>query len=261
MENLAEIGCRPARMATTDGSSLPQVHALNCLRGVLRNSVFNRQAEVHISMCLQLAANSMKSEMYVLPKKRIVLSRILTTRSWAIRNCGLLLLRAIMDSLLGTGDSKDGIEKGWDGKTVRIPYIKYDTLPAILADLLRPRPDTGTGGMDSWTAESVFPGLDIVRRAGPPQKFREELFKYTSFYLGSHIWRVRDIAARTLCSFLLSEERNNALGAFLSERNVPANRIHGTLILVAAMIERLADLQDTPSGKWLVSLSRRYGTF
>lgn len=157
-----------------------------------------------------------------------------------------------MDSLLGTGESKDGIEKGWDGKTVRIPYIKYDALPAILVDLLRPRSDHGEGEKENMTAETVFPALDIVRRAGPPQKFRGELYEYTAFYLGSHLWRVRDIAARTLCSFLLSEERSNSLGTFLAERNASANRIHGTLILVAAMVGRIGHLEHSGvSGKSL----------
>lgn len=161
---------------------------------------------------------------------------------WAIRNCGLLLLRSIMDSIFGTGDSKEGIEKGWDGKSLRISYSKYNNLPAILVDLLRQEKDSQNPGSMGVTAESVFPALDIVRRAGPPEIFRETLYEHISAYLGSPTWRVRELAARTVCSFLLNDDEDTALNALLSETSVETNRIHGTLMLIAAIIERQRDL-------------------
>ncbi len=50
--------------------------------------------------------------------------------------CSLLLLRSLIDTLLGTGDKKADLEAGWDGYTVRISYNKYNTLPGVLLDLL-----------------------------------------------------------------------------------------------------------------------------
>lgn len=60
---LEEIGRKPARVVETDGSNLPQVHALNCLRGVFRNSFLSKKAENYLAVNLQLASNSLKSEM------------------------------------------------------------------------------------------------------------------------------------------------------------------------------------------------------
>jgi hypothetical protein len=59
---LKEIAEKPARVAETDGSNLPQVHALNCLRGVFRSSHLSKKAENYLAENLQLAAHSLRSE-------------------------------------------------------------------------------------------------------------------------------------------------------------------------------------------------------
>lgn len=64
--DLEEIGQKPALIAETDGSNLPQVHALNCIRGVFRSSLLSKKAESYLAVNLQLAANSLKSEVLVL---------------------------------------------------------------------------------------------------------------------------------------------------------------------------------------------------
>lgn len=61
-QDLAEIAKRPARIAETDGSNLPQVHALNCLRGIFRSSLLSKKAESYLPATLELAAESLKSE-------------------------------------------------------------------------------------------------------------------------------------------------------------------------------------------------------
>lgn len=59
LETIAKL---PARTAETDGSNLPQVHALNCLRGIFRSSLLSKKAERYLPITLELAANSLKSE-------------------------------------------------------------------------------------------------------------------------------------------------------------------------------------------------------
>jgi len=61
-DELVEIGKRPAKVAETDGSNLPQVHALNCLRGIFRSSLLSKKAESYLPATLELAAESLKSE-------------------------------------------------------------------------------------------------------------------------------------------------------------------------------------------------------
>lgn len=94
----------------------------------------------------------------------------------------------------------------------------------------------------SQTAESVFPALDIIRRAGPPEEFRDQLYDIIAWYLGSHIWHVREIAARTLCSFLLKPGWIKSVKKLLDSSGTSANRLHGALLVFKFLLERLVDV-------------------
>ncbi|TPX10842.1 uncharacterized protein E0L32_008231 [Thyridium curvatum] len=224
MKSLGDIAQKPALVSETDGSNLPQVHALNSLKDVFKSSMLGKRAETYLMENLQLAVNCLRSEV------------------WAIRNCGLLLLRSLIDNLFGTGESKAQLETGWDGKTVRISYVKYPKLPDVLASLLKPVRGNLDLDLEKRIAESVFPALDIIRRAGPPASHREELYEYISEYLGSHLWHVREIAARTICSFLIHQDWVAALAQLLERSTGSTNRLHGTLLAVEFVVERLAQL-------------------
>ncbi|KAI1777873.1 putative death-receptor fusion protein-domain-containing protein [Hypoxylon cercidicola] len=244
IRNLQDISCRPALASETDGSNLPQVHALNCIKDIFKSSFLSRRAESYLTECLELAANSLKSEI------------------WAIRNCGLLLLRSLIDCLFGTSESKTSIEAGWDGRTVKIPYHKFQALPALLVNLLEMGQQSKGVLIGSQTAESVFPALDIIRRAGPPEEFRDRLYDIIAWYLGSHIWHVREIAARTLCSFLLKPGWLGSVEDLLASSGLSANKSHGTLLTLKFLLERLADvmpdqLSEDDVGARLVSLLTR----
>ncbi|CCC10606.1 unnamed protein product [Sordaria macrospora k-hell] len=221
---LEEIGKKPVTQAETDGSNLPQVHALNSLREIFKSSLLSKKAEAYLARTLQLAANNLKSEV------------------WAIRNCGLLLLRSLIDCLLGTGESKAIIESGWDGVSVRISYNKYPTLPGVILGLLESANKALGEDAKTAAAEAVFPALDIIRRAGPPESYRAELQGHIEGYLDSHLWHVREIAARTLCSFLLQGNWVAKIQRLLEESEDRANRIHGVLLLTRFVLERKTSL-------------------
>lgn len=65
LPTLVSIAERTARIAETDGSNLPQVHALNCLKEVFKTSGLNTRAELYVPTMLQLAASSLRSEVCV----------------------------------------------------------------------------------------------------------------------------------------------------------------------------------------------------
>ncbi|KAJ0314936.1 hypothetical protein COL5a_012176 [Colletotrichum fioriniae] len=234
IEELVAIARKPAFNSESDGSKLPQVHALNCLKDMFKSSFITQlgKSAPHIPQCLDLAAGSLKSEV------------------WGIRNCGLLFLRSLLDNLFGTNESKATLEAGWDGRTTRLQYHKFPILPSVLLNLLR----SGREVMKPTTlgstiaAESVFPALDIIRRAGPPDASRDELYGLVAGYLASPVWHVREMAARALCSFLLKDDDwvslaeaiiNDSLAAAPASRN---NHLHGGLLTVKAVFERLSDV-------------------
>lgn len=135
------------------------------------------------------------------------------------------------------------MEAGWDGRTTRIAWHKYKDLPAVIVNLLKlGQPSITSQQGVVVTAESVFPALDIIRRAGPPEEFKDTLFDLVASYLNSRFWHVREIAARTLCSFLLKPNWIQPVRDLLSESHSSANRSHGTLLTFKFLLERLRDV-------------------
>lgn len=241
MEELIGIASMEAPVRETDATNLPQVHAYNCLKDIFKNSLLSsmgKKSEKYLTRCIELAATGLKSE------------------TWAIRNCSLILLKSLIDSLFGSHESKSMIEAGWDGKANRIPYHRYPTLPDVLVNLLK----SGVQMMsptatNSAGAESVFPSLDIVRRAGPPDRLRGDLQVHISKYLASPVWHVREMAARTLCSCLLHENWfgiiDELLHSALQDRTRNAlNHIHGVLLSLKFVFDRLSEVAP----EWLTGM-------
>lgn len=127
---------------------------------------------------------------------------------------------------------------------MRLSYSKYPSLPGVLLSLLKTGEESLELSSQSGKAEAVFPALDIIRRAGPPEQHREELYGYVEEYLGSHLWHVREIAARALCSFLLRDGWVAALREVLSRSRDGANRLHGALLAVKFVLVRKLDAGD-----------------
>lgn len=144
--------------------------------------------------------------------------------------------------MLGTGESKAIIESGWDGVSVRISYNKYPTLPGVILGLLESANKALGEDAKTAAAEAVFPALDIIRRAGPPEAYRTELQGHIEAYLDSHLWHVREIAARTLCSFLLQDDWVAEIQRLLEGSEDRSNRIHGVLLLTRFVLERKTSL-------------------
>ncbi|GAB0131934.1 hypothetical protein EsDP_00000387 [Epichloe bromicola] len=236
MDTLMTMAAKEARVSETDGSNLPQVHAYNCLKDIFKNSLLTslgNKSESYLPQCLELAASGLRSEV------------------WAIRNCGLIFLRSLIDNLFGTHESKAMIEAGWDGKANRIHYHRYPNLPSVLKSLLQSGHkilnQSATSNAGSAAAESVFPALDIIRRAGPPDLLRDEIQVDVAAYLSSPVWHVRDMAARTLCSCLLHGRWLGAIKeifntAMNDQSKNKQNRIHGVLLTLKFVIERLNEV-------------------
>lgn len=234
MDKLMAIAAKEAKVSETDGSNLSQVHAYNCLKDIFKNSLLTslgNKSESYLPQCLELAASGLRSEL------------------WAIRNCGLIFLRSLIDNLFGTHESKAVIEAGWDGKANRIHYHRYPNLPGVLKNLLQSGHQILSESSSSGTAaaESVFPALDIIRRAGPPDQLRDEIQVHVATYLSSPVWHVRDMAARTLCSCLLHDKWLAVIkGIFQTVMAVDSrnkqNHVHGILLTLKYVVERLDEV-------------------
>jgi hypothetical protein len=63
MAELKLLAARPVEVSEVDVTNLPQVHAMNCLKEIFRSSTLGKRSENHIADCLQIAADSLSSEM------------------------------------------------------------------------------------------------------------------------------------------------------------------------------------------------------
>lgn len=161
----------------------------------------------------------------------------------------MLLLRSLIDSLFGTSESKAFMEAGWDGRSIRLSYDRYPSLPELLVKLL----NTSTSNTETITGpmigaiESVFPALDIIRRAGPPPTHRYKIFGLVSKHLGSRIWHIREIAARTLCTLLLQENWISDIISLIESLEQSANTAHGLLLAIKFTLDRRLELYPLSS--------------
>jgi hypothetical protein len=171
-------------------------------------------------------------------------------KRWAMRNCGLLLLRSLIDCLFGTSESKTSIEAGWDGRSIKLSYEKYPALPELLLSLLDNNNSEHINASAIGAVQSVFPALDIIRRAGPPMVLRNEIKTGVAAHLGSKVWHIRELAARTMCTFMLHDEWLLALKALLISSNASTNHTHGVLMTVKFLLERRLELFSSPPGMW-----------
>ena len=100
------------------------------------------------------------------------------------------------------------------------------------------------------SVESMFPALDIIRRAGPPDTHRNAVFSAVSKHLGSKVWHVREIAARTLCTLLMHNDWLPTTINLIASSGECANHLHGVLMTVKFVLDRRLTLSpETATGE------------
>ncbi|OJD36189.1 heat repeat protein [Diplodia corticola] len=205
-----------------EGSHLPQVHALNCLKDVFTNTKLAFVSEPYVAEGLSLAASRLESKV------------------WAIRNCGLMLFRALIDRLLGSGTTQHW--KDTDRlKITRLSYAKYPNLLDIIVQLLTPKRQGGATELTNTALEGVFPAFQILQRARPPVERRTEIQQLVFGLTASSHWHVRDMAARTLAALLGPEERVEWVLALIEMPFQRQNALHGLLSAAKYLVKDMCD--------------------
>ena len=160
--------------------------------------------------------------------------------SWPIRNCGLMLFKALLDRLLGSSDTQKWKEQK-PAKISSLSYSNYPNLLEIIAKLLAPRDSRGRSVVEVHknmstsiirATEGVFPALQILQQAPPPEANRETIRGLILRLTRSPHWHVRDMAARTFASGLRQTECVRVIRNMLSSRDKRQNSFHGLLLCV-----------------------------
>lgn len=192
------------------GFDLPQVHALNCLKATFVSSKLVVQSEAHMVEVMGLAATSLSSKL------------------WPIRNCGLMLFRGLVDRLLGSHESFDEAFAATPGST-----LAYDRFPGLLdlfTGLLR-RYASNQDPRQQAATESIFPVLDLFRRAPPPAASRAEIEPLIIEAMASPQWHIREIAARTYAA-MAGGDPNERIQQLLDFPDFQENTLHGRLLAI-----------------------------
>ncbi|KAK2802062.1 hypothetical protein FQN51_004972 [Onygenales sp. PD_10] len=224
---------------------LPQVHALNCLKDIFTNTKLGPSTEPYIMPCLKLSAECMGSQI------------------WAIRNCGLMLFKALMNRMYRF---KAGSSPGLSGASgsepgCRIVFQKYPGLIELLSHLLQdPIPNTNEKpeGADSqsWelsiVTERVFPALELIGEKVPSFTGEEEKLLQSLVFqqFSSPVWSIREHSARIYASLLKPGEILSIVSelSVALESSAEQNHIHGVALCIRYALQRL---WVSSSGYWL----------
>ena len=195
--------------------SLPQVHALNCLKDIMTNSKFRAVSEQHVSVMLEVAATS------------------LTCPIWAIRNCGLMLMRACMTRMrtasLPIGDGQGPTRGPLD---IATDLLERGAPQNTAISNNETAQQNGNHDPD-LTSENIFAALELVRHIAQGKEQNERLRDLIELQLGNRIWAIRDHAARVLADLLSTEDERVNLRLMSSRvHGATQNETHGHLLLL-----------------------------
>nr|POE79897.1 uncharacterized protein CFP56_07963 [Quercus suber] len=207
----------------TQEGSLPQVHAMNCLKDIFKNTKLGQQSERQISSSLRLTIHALQSEV------------------WAVRNCGLMLFRAVIDRLLGTSEAH--LEDDLQFSKRVITDQSSDIIGTILG--LLTAPSTESGIIDLSRNEGVFPALQLLQRLHIPDECLGLAQANSLALTSSRVWHVRDKAARTYASLMGKD--SILVQQMLKLGTSPHNELHGALLCLRYMIKRSRNRIEIPS--------------
>ncbi|KAF2448148.1 hypothetical protein P171DRAFT_352773 [Karstenula rhodostoma CBS 690.94] len=225
-----------AKSSNIEESRLPQVHALNCIKEFFMTSKLGASSEAFIGDGLELAAKMINSSI------------------WPIRNCGLMLFKALIERLLGSDEAQDWKEREMT-KTSRFSYHSYPSLVDIIKNLLNPEgplresldtPESNSP-MDLHGAEGVFPALQILRQAMPPEDHRMPILQSITKLLSSPHWHMREMAARTITALYRPNELLTGVKWLLDNFEEFSNAKHGKLLCIKYCIIRGLQSSDQES--------------
>jgi hypothetical protein len=158
-----------------------------------------------------------------------------------------MLFKALIERLLGSSEAQDWKELE-RARTSRFSYDDYPSLVGILSDLLNPEgplkqsiestPDSSSP-LDLHGAEGVFPALQILRQARPPEANLELIVTSVEKLFASPHWHLRDMAARTVVSLLPAYQLYSVAFSLLFAEHKSHNLQQGTLLAVKYIIRKL----------------------
>uniref|UniRef100_UPI0037E7F30F thyroid adenoma-associated protein n=1 Tax=Semicossyphus pulcher TaxID=241346 RepID=UPI0037E7F30F len=221
----------PSAERNTDSSTVPQVHALNILRALYRDTRLGENIIPFVSEGLQAAVLGFTSPV------------------WAVRNSSTLLFSTLITRIFGVKKGKDEHSKK-NRMTGREFFTRFPALYPFLLNQLEEA--AATVESDSGQVKlhpSLFLLLLVLSRLYPSPMDGSSsplgLAPFTPFIIRcgrSAVYRTREMAARALVPFVLLTQVPSTVHTLLQELPVEPgpltqqNHIHGTLLQVLFLL-------------------------
>ncbi|PLB55905.1 HEAT repeat protein [Aspergillus steynii IBT 23096] len=228
VDDLHEISHLPAAHSDKQDLELPQVHAMNCLKDIFTNTKFGAFTEAFIMPALTLSAERIGSPI------------------WALRNCGLMLFRALLTRICRTGTGlgfggKSGSEPG-----ARVSFQKYPGLIQLLSTLLTEEDTRNIAAQDdhSIVTERVFPALELIAEKVPNVYDVDDrmILGLVKTQLSSPVWGIREHAARVYASILNRSDIIKEVRSLIDDdaQSKAQDLLHGKALCVKYALRRFA---------------------
>ena len=158
---------------------------------------------------------------------------------WAIRNCGLMLMKALLNRINGGTDTSSPRASSSHRRFSKLTYEKFPHLPEMTLRLLSSQAQgLQYDQTDVLHAQRVFPALEIVERFGLPTSRAIEIRQAIIYHLEGPIWPMREKAAKTLGSIMLESDLLNETRNLLSKDWPHHNALHGRLLYLRWLLNR-----------------------
>ncbi|KAI9043885.1 THADA/TRM732 family protein [Aspergillus affinis] len=229
VDDLHEISHLPASHdSDKQDLELPQVHAMNCLKDIFTNNKFGAFTEAFIMPALTLSAERIGSPI------------------WALRNCGLMLFRALLTRICRTGTGlgfggKSGSEPG-----ARVSFQKYPGLIQLLSTLLTEEDTRNIADQDdhSIVTERVFPALELIAEKVPNVYDVDDslILGLVKTQFSSPVWGIREHAARVYASILNRSDIIKDIKSLVDAdaQSKSQDLLHGKALCVQYALRRFA---------------------
>ncbi|XP_024152640.1 thyroid adenoma-associated protein [Oryzias melastigma] len=221
----------PSADRNTDSSTVPQVHALNILRALYRDTRLGENIIPFVSDGVQAAVLGFTSPV------------------WAVRNSSTLLFSSLITRIFGVKRGKDEHSKK-NRMTGREFFTRFPALyPFLLSQLEEAAATVESDSGHVKLHPSLFLLLLVLSRLYPSPMDGSSsplgLAPFMPFIIRcgrSAVYRTREMAARALVPFVLVTQVPSTVGALLQELpsgpgpGIQQNHIHGTLLQVLFLL-------------------------
>ncbi|KAK9459013.1 putative death-receptor fusion protein-domain-containing protein [Lipomyces oligophaga] len=228
-DRLAEIAVVPV-YAGDEGEKmdLPQVHAFNSIRTIFIETKLSSASAFFIDRALAIAIEAFASEV------------------WSIRNCGVMLFAALQARLFGSRKFTDS-RATVGSMSARLFFSRFKSIkPVLLRHLSEHVSQFGDG--DSHI-ETVYPVLSLLSRleATTGDSGLDAFYPLVMNCLASRIWKIREVAARSLVALISSEIWTDTFISLVQSLTiVSSNTQHGRLLALQNLLKSSFAKEPTP---------------